>query len=380
MTTAPAQAATITGLVADLKAEGHALVSAMPRSGEHLLLRVRRADGAEVAGQWFVSAARAAHVAAATRRSSREADPDVASAVHLVGAHTVLQPGGADRRLTGLGRLAADPALELVAHRPERRAVVRHRSGASYTKVVRPDRLARVVDPLRHVAATSGPRVAEVLASDPARGTVRLAALPGRPLHDLGDSSGPATLAAVGAAVRRLHRTPVFADADLHGPAAELGTVRRWHDLAASYDVWPLPAADTARLLARAEALLSGVSGPEVLLHRDLHDKQILVDGDSVGLLDLDLAAAGHAALDLANLLVHLELRARQGLLPAGRLGALADALLEGYDADPAVRAGLPAYALATRLRLVGVYAFRPSGAAAATALLMDPLLADLTG
>lgn len=378
MTTVPAPAATLSGLVADLGAEGHALVSAMPRSGEHLLLRVRRADGAEVAGQWFAEAARAAHVVAGTRRSSRQDDPEVASAVRLVGAHTVLQPGGADRRLTGLGGLAADPDLELVAHRPERRAVVRQRAGAYYTKVVRPDRLARVVDPLRHVAASSGPHVAEVLASDPARGTVTLAALPGRPLHDLGDSSGPPTLASVGVAVHRLHATSVFADADLHDPAAELGTVRRWHDLAASYGVWPLPAADTARLLARADELLSGVSGQEVLLHRDLHDKQILVDGDSVGLLDLDLAAAGHAALDLANLLVHLELRARQGLLPADRLPALADALLEGYDADPTVRAGLPAYALATRLRLVGVYAFRPAGAAAATALLTDPLLADL--
>ncbi|WP_396134697.1 phosphotransferase [Cellulomonas sp. ATA003] len=49
-------------------------------------------------------------------------------------------------------------------------------------------------------------------------------------------------------------------------------------------------------------------------VHRDLHDKQLLVDGSGgIGLLDFDLAAAGEAALDLANLLVHLELRVHQG-------------------------------------------------------------------
>lgn len=380
MSTAAAPVTTLAGLAAELAAEGHALLSAMPRSSDHLLLRVRPAHGADVAGQWFASAARAAHVAAGTVRSSRHADSEPGSTVRVIGSHTVLQPGGADRRLTGLARLAADPALELVAHRPERRAVVRHRTVARYTKMVRPDRLARVVDPLRHVAASSGPRVAEVLSSDPARGTVTLAALPGRPLHDLAEESGPPTLAAVGAAVRRLHETAALPGADVHDPAAELGTVRRWHDLAASYGGWPLSAGDTDRLLTRTDELLSGVSGPPVLLHRDLHDKQILVDGDSVGLLDLDLAAAGHAALDLANLLVHLELRARQGLLPAERVPALAAALLAGYDASPTVRAALPAYAMATRLRLVGVYAFRPAGVAAATALLTDPLLADLAG
>src|SRR5699024_6771465 len=96
------------------------------------------------------------------------------------------------------------------------------------------------------------------------------------------------------------------------------------------------------------------------LIHRDLHDKQILISNDRAGLLDFDLAAVGEPALDVANLLVHLELRAEQGLLAQDAAEALTAAFLDEYRPSDPVRAALPAYAAATRVRLAAVYRFRP--------------------
>jgi aminoglycoside phosphotransferase (APT) family kinase protein len=48
-------------------------------------------------------------------------------------------------------------------------------------------------------------------------------------------------------------------------------------------------------------------------LHRDLHDKQLILDETGVGLIDFDLAALGDPSLDLANLVVHLQGREAQG-------------------------------------------------------------------
>jgi aminoglycoside phosphotransferase (APT) family kinase protein len=112
--------------------------------------------------------------------------------------------------------------------------------------------------------------------------------------------------------------------------------------------------------LPAVEAGLSAGTGRVVLTHGDLHDRQILVAPRGVGVIDADTAAGGEAAQDVANLLVHLELRAAQGRCLAARAGALAAAILDGYGPGPDVVARLPAYAAATRLRLAAVYRLRP--------------------
>jgi aminoglycoside phosphotransferase (APT) family kinase protein len=95
------------------------------------------------------------------------------------------------------------------------------------------------------------------------------------------------------------------------------------------------------------------------------------VDDDGVvGVLDLDLAATGEPALDLANLLVHLELRSLQGLCPGARARACAGAVVDGYDPGLDTWRRVSAYALTTRLRLAAVYAFRPGSAGIGRALL----------
>jgi hypothetical protein len=69
---------------------------------------------------------------------------------------------------------------------------------------------------------------------------------------------------------------------------------------------------------------LGGLAGaPAAPLHRDLHDGQVLIAADGgIGVLDFDTLAAGDPALDLANLLVHFELRSAQGACTPSRAAA----------------------------------------------------------
>lgn len=353
-------------------AAGLRLRRAWPRSADHLLLdlvprgqHLAPGSGPPVAGQWFADADRAREVAERT-----------GPAATLLPGAVVLQPGGADRRLAVLAELLTRTDAELVAHRPERRAVVRRADGA-YVKVVRPARTAGVARAASR-PAPPGVRVPRVTGVEPARGLVTTEALPGRTLHDLlGDPGVPETDAVraasgVGSALARLHAAPLPAEVEAHDVAAEAGVAGRWLAHALSYRaLTPEAVAAVEGALASARRLLAGPAQRPRLLHRDLHDKQVLLAPDSqVGLLDFDLAAGGEPALDLANLLVHLELRGAQGRVAPERAAACSAAVLEAYAPDRGTRQRLAGYDLLSRARLVCVYAFRPGSTSAAGRLL----------
>ncbi|MPZ97216.1 MAG: phosphotransferase [Propionibacteriales bacterium] len=340
-----------------LRADGLRLVTSVPRDRDHLLLELSDPAGETLAGQWHRDRARVADLAAQTRVVAPDAVTVAAD------GHVLVQASGADRRLPALARLASAPGARLVAHRAERRGVVRNADG-SYTKVLRPGRLPAVVTAQPAYAGTRL-RAPRVLAEDRAGGTLRMSALSGRTLHQLlADPSVPdsdigAVGRAVGSALAALHAVPVTG-LPTHDAAAEVAVTRRWLDHAAGYglvDVTPL-----RRSLNRAmQRLAEGRPLAPAYLHRDLHDKQVVIEpGLPPGLLDFDLAAAGEAALDLANLLVHLELRSVQGRCSVESASRCAVAVVEGYGPSGAVLSRLPAYLLTTRIRLAAVYAFRP--------------------
>lgn len=363
----------------DLRRHDLDLVRAWPRGPQHLLLHVRATGGRHgdgpgwTAGQWFADDDRAATVA----RASRHAD-DRPAATHLRGTGVVLQPAGADRRLVGLRPLLRDPAAELVAHRPERRAVVTDRDRQLFTKVVTPSR----VDAL--VASASwrpdGVAVPDVVAVDRAAGTVSTAALSGRTLHELGSGSSPlpatatsdeahvrSAWRAAGAAVAALHAGPPPPGARHHGVADEADVTRTWLERACRHR--SLAPERVARLWAQARAAtgrLAGDAPTRVTVHRDLHDKQVVVDltTGAAALLDLDLVAVGEPALDLANLLVHLMLRDEQaalagtGLPPNRRAPARAQAFLDGYGDLPHPDRVRDLAVLAA-VRVAAVYSYR---------------------
>lgn len=352
--------------------EGLYVAKAIPRSPDHLGVELRDPDGGLVAGQWFRDQEQAHTVCVQTGRAAP------GSGVRLLPGGLVLQPGGADRKLSGIRRLAESAGTAVVAHRPEKRAVLRLAppgAESTYVKVVRPRRLERTLSGAR--VAVDGVATAQVRAVDHEHGMVTFAALPGRTLYDLlGDPRGTDGSIekvghAVGEAVRRLHHTAASAGLPTHDASAELAVTRRWVALAAEHRLLGERAETVQRLVAAAGADLAVAHGPPVLLHRDLHDKQLLIDGVGVGMLDFDLAALGDPALDLANLLTHLELRARQGRCSLERAQRCATAVRDGYGPVPEDwQRRIDGYQLTTRVRLACVYAFRPAHADVAAQLV----------
>jgi len=355
---------------------GLRVTKTVPREPGHLLLELVSADGSPAAGQWFADHRRAIRVAAQTEARTGH---DVRVPV-LAPAGVLVQPAGADRRLPALHRLAARRDAALVAHRPERRGVVRRvdeEGRETYTKVVRPGRLRRTLAGAR--ADVRGVAVPPVTAPDPVAGAVTCRALPGTSLHDL--LVDPATAErgvrdvglAVGAAVARLHDTGTPPAADRrHDARTEVEVTEGWLTQASMLGLLH-PDAPVSESLTRLRSFLHGEPCRPTYLHRDLHDKQLMVDESlAVGMLDFDLSATGEPALDLANLLVHLELRVVQGRCPAARAAACAEAMVEGYAPAARVWARVPGYALAARLRLAAVYSFRPGGREVGLALLTE--------
>ncbi len=342
---------------AEVENHGLVLVRAHPRR-DRLHLDLTDDGGGRVIGQWVVDAATAEGVAADTE--------DVAPGrVRLLGNHLVLQAGGADRRLTTLAPLV-DAGAELVVHRPERRGVVRtdEGEGLTFTKVVRPRRTAGIVHRMEQAAAVPGLRAPHVTGADERAGTIRMSTLPGRTLHDLLTGGVPEGVArSVGEAVRTLHSATEVEGVPGHDLGAEVDIARGLLDLARLHralDPRLLDALDRDVAQAAARIVAAGPVGERALLHRDLHDKQLLVDDGRVGMLDVDTLGLGDPALDLGNLLAHLDLRVEQGWASEPVARAVEVGMLVGYAPAERTIAAAAGYRALTRARLRALYAFRP--------------------
>ena len=346
-------------LVEELAPLGIRLRKAQPRGQGLLTMELETSDGEICAGQWHHDGVEAARVASLLRNRFGTGSVDMLSQGRLL-----VQHAGADRKLPALAHLLRQPDATLVAHRPERRAVVRL-GDARYVKVVRPGRTAEVVTPLR-VVRPAALRVPEVLSVDDVRGTVMLTAVAGRTLFeslgsaDLDDGSLVENLLRVGSGLRQLHSHAGMLPRAVHDLEAEVAATHGW--LKAAGENGLLDPGVWGPVLLRVVARLPAPPARTALLHRDLHDKQIVLAApDRAGLLDLDLATHGDPAIDLANLLAHLDLRVRQGVCSTGRATRCMVALLEGYGPDVGLVQRLPPYTALIRLRLAGVYSFRPS-------------------
>lgn len=225
-------------------------------------------------------------------------------------------PARMTARLHEAGVTADVLSLETVTYRPLRRAVLRASTtiGTLYVKVVRPSRVADLVQ--RHeLFAGAGPRLAapQVLtwADD---GVVVLAELPG------------------GSLATHLATTPAARQADAFDPAEVLrvtealptagAAMRRrapWADRLDQY-VTALAArhhVDHARLGRLAAAITSAQRGrdlgPVVTTHGDLHPANLVLGDPAAGgtrrvagVLDVDTLGPGHRVDDLACTVAHL--------------------------------------------------------------------------
>ncbi|MGE0440063.1 MAG: hypothetical protein AB7L66_02855 [Gemmatimonadales bacterium] len=183
----------------------------------------------------------------------------------------------------------------------------------------------------------------------------------------LAASTGAATAGAIGGALAGLHAAA--ATDRRHGLPAELGIAMRALDGLAERDRTLKSRLDRIRagLIRRCGSIRA--AHPR-LLHRDFYPDQVLLDGATVVLLDLDLHAMGDAALDLGNFVGHL---IEHDLRTGSNLAALGPAFIDGYrDAGGRVDSGaIDGYLTLTLARHIALSTTIP-GRRHTTAALLD--------
>ena len=279
-------------------------------------------------------------------------------------------------RYTGNGLVALDPASDpalpmartlvrpsILSYRPGRRLVVSHAAEAVVEKGYRTARFQAAAQRHQLVVELAGnipglvlPRVREHRIGT---ASLLLERVAGKPLL-IGVESAP-RYAAFGRVLRVFQETTSSALPE-RVALDELRVLELWHERVA------LATGESDVRLSQAFALARQVAEtlPEteaVLAHCDLHDGQLLDQGDALALLDFDQLACADPALDPGNLSAHLHLRALQRFPGADAATATAAVLALraglGRDAEPGFARRLAFYHGACLLRLALVYRLR---------------------
>ena len=231
---------------------------------------------------------------------------------------TFCDPRGAQALLdlAGIGRLAAPPRL--ARHKAGRRALVEivseseagPRRWLAKTRSKRPDHASPALHRNLRAAGFDGSPgasfgVPAVLPAPAGLRTFLMEHVAGNPLADwLVPDCDPVPFRATGRALAALHASPVEPGRTWQA-CEELSVADR--ALVAASGQHPDAAHRITELRNWAKTLAqAGSSAPPVLLHRDFHPDQALVEAERVWLIDLDLAARGDRHIDLGNLLAHL--------------------------------------------------------------------------
>jgi Phosphotransferase enzyme family len=221
--------------------------------------------------------------------------------------------------------VGAPVELRQLTHRPGRRRTLRA-TGPVRTAIVKlyaPDCAAAVADRVSALASVPpGVTVPRVLLSDPELHMVVFSEVRGDPLSGALLARDAAACRCAGAAVGSWHRSwkgRAPEPLNPHGADRELAILHRYARVA------PPRVAEPVR---NAAADLGEPWDCSTVVHRDLHDEQILL-GDRVGLIDLDKAAGGPPELDVGNLLAHADLLS----LRSGRdMDEMREEIVFGYE------------------------------------------------
>ena len=166
----------------------------------------------------------------------------------------------------------------------------------------------------------------------------------------------------IGAGLRAFQERPAPVARGPFGPAEEMTVLAVRRERTERVIALPEGCEDLAsRLFWIARRLPEPVLGNA---HRDLHDHQLRVGEGRIGLLDFDLLTRADVALDAANLLAHLTLRALQGVRGATRasVNRIGEAFLEGLHRsdEESFWQRLRFYQATTFARIALVYLVRP--------------------
>jgi Ser/Thr protein kinase RdoA (MazF antagonist) len=290
-------------------------------------------------------------------------------------------PGRMTRELTAMGTLRS---IELIRHKPGRRAILRYtvrRPDGTiehlYGKTFASERGPRVFAIARAIVAARafGPdvRLPEPVAFLPELKLLVQRSVPGQPAESALLANDASLATRIATAFHRLHASGI--------------DLERRHDLAK--ELAPLPGrvedirdGDPSLLplaLAALAAIETATCATDWLwrwrpVHRDAYHDQVLVDGDRLAILDLDDAAMSEPAVDVANVVAHLQLLGIQRHDDPAALAPAIDAFLgRSLALDPELdRSLLGLLRAATLLRLAGIHIGRANGPRVASLLLAE--------
>ena len=262
-------------------------------------------------------------------------------------------------------QLKSTADVQVLAYRPGKRVVLRLKDerGERILKGYRELRLAAAVQ--RHVwaakALVHAPLAAvEVVDVWEQASALEFVIAPGGSLDVSGENNE--AFHQIGVSLRQLQSARPFDNAPRHDAHHELDVL---DNLAAAMGRAGISRpAGFDELRARLPLTTALLTAPLSPAHRDLHDGQFVADGHTLTLLDFDLACLADNALDAANLMAHLKLRALQDLNNADgtsyeRCGQeLLRGLSRSEQADFPSR--LRFYQATTFLRLSLIYGLRP--------------------
>ncbi|MDP8955758.1 MAG: aminoglycoside phosphotransferase family protein [Actinomycetota bacterium] len=258
---------------------------------------------------------------------------------------------------------------ELLNYRVGRRATVRieARDGqpGAYVKIRPPSRvklLRRYRDVHELLSSTPGaPLVPPLIDYRPEEGVLVLGDVPGRALREFVLEGGARADSAIEAAARAVAQVHAIPGSRLDAPPlrppmtpAEYAALAGKHnpDAAAAYR---MAAEEVSRAVRNAKTTADRV------VHGDLHDGNVLLEGDRPAILDLDLVHRGDPAEDVGNMMGHLFLRTLQRGETAQEGRRAGELFLESYrlaggDVDSRSVSAWGALAL---FRLSCIYLFR---------------------
>ena len=261
-------------------------------------------------------------------------------------------------------------AVRVLRHRPGRRCTLRFDFGDDglrrlYVKVFR-SKQANRVQAIHESFAARSPwidlRLPGVLENPQKDCVVLLEELGGASLEEQFDGGadwlkGTEQAARALARLHDLRALPLPACIRTWTPQDELNAVWRYRSSLIEYS--GLPHGWMKNLLHRLEVAVSEAAFSDaVILHRDLHPQQILLDGRAAGLIDLDNVAIGAPEIDLGNLLAHFDLFGLYGAADGDRFAAACHCLERTYASRRHFsRRALEVARAASLIRLAGLYA-----------------------
>lgn len=257
-------------------------------------------------------------------------DPDLPAACQAMDVAAV-----SEALTATTGRRLPLTSARVLAYRPGLRVTVGYHTTEGLSligKVTRPRRAQRLAADAERLALAdaAGVRLLMPMATLPSWPMLMYPRIDGCSLaQELAQGTNPSSASALAAALAALHAMQVPTQRERR-PTDEADRVREHAEIVAT--LRPPAAPQVRRLGERLAAAIAAASTELVTVHGDFHDENVLFGSDGITLIDLEEAARGNPAIDVARLLGALRKRAVLEPALAAAAGPFAQAFQEAYE------------------------------------------------